>query len=68
MWGNLMIVAGTLAASTGGTILALGIDWGFSASLLVAVILIWAGFRIAVSARRALPVLAEGEAPSVPRA
>ena len=68
VWGNLMIVAGTLAASTGGTILALGIDWGFSASLLVAVILIWAGFRIAVSARRALPVLAEGEAPSVPRA
>ena len=62
VWGNLMIVAGTLAASTGGTILALGIDWGFSASLLVAVILIWAGFRIAVSARRALPVLAEGEA------
>lgn len=59
--GNVMIVAGTLAASTGGTILALGVDWGFSASLLVAVTLIWAGFRTAVSVRRSpvVPVAAE---------
>lgn len=58
--GNAVIVAGILAASTGGTILAFGFDWGFSASLLVAATLIWTGFRIAVSARRALPVSAEG--------
>lgn len=55
VWGNLAIVAGTLAASTGGTILALGLDWGFSASLLVAVTLIWAGYRIASGARRPPP-------------
>ena len=55
VWGNALIVAGTLVASTGGTILAFGIDWGFSGSLLVAATLIWAGFRVAVSARRALP-------------
>ena len=60
VWGNLVIVAGTLAASTGGTILAFGIDWGFSASLLAAATLIWAGFRIAVGARRALPASAGG--------
>lgn len=53
--GNIVIVAGTLAASTGGTILAFGIDWGFSASLLMAATLIWAGFRIAVGARRTTP-------------
>ena len=53
--GNVLIVAGTLVASTGGTILAFGIDWGFSGSLLVAATLIWAGFRVAVSARRSLP-------------
>ena len=53
--GNLAIVAGTLAASTGGTILALGLDWGFAVSLLVAVTLIWAGYRIASGARRTRP-------------
>ena len=65
--GNVVIVAGTLAASTGGTILAFGIDWGFSASLLAAATLIWAGFRIAVGARR-VPADREWEpAPSVSR-
>ena len=65
--GNVVIVAGTLAASTGGTILALGIDWGFSASLLAAATLIWTGFRIAVGARR-VPADREWEAaPSVSR-
>ena len=67
VWGNVLIVAGTLAASTGGTILALGIDWGFSGSLLVAAALIWAGYRVAVSARRTLPAPAEGRAHSVRR-
>ena len=52
VWGNLIIVAGTLVAATGGTILAFGIDWGFSASLLVSAALIWTGFRVAVGARR----------------
>lgn len=61
--GNLAIVAGTLAASTGGTILALGLDWGFAASLLVAVTLIWAGYRIASGARRRKPA-AEPVSPS----
>ncbi len=57
--GNVVIVAGTLAASTGGTILAFGIDWGFSASLLAAATLIWAGFRIASGARRPDPASRE---------
>ena len=52
--GNVTIVVGALVAATGGTVLALGFDWGFSASLLVAVTLIWVGFRVAVSARRAV--------------
>ena len=68
VWGNFMIVAGILAASTGGTILALGLDWGFSLSLLVAVTLIWTGYRIAVSARAAPVVSAEAEERSVRRA
>lgn len=65
--GNVIIAAGTLAASTGGTILAFGIDWGFSASLLAAAALIWTGFRVAVGARRVSPVAAGEMAPSVPR-
>ena len=60
VWGNVMIVAGTLAASTGGTILALGADVGFAVSLLVAVTLIWSGYRIAVSSR-AEPIVSAGE-------
>ena len=52
--GNLMIVAGTLAASAGGSILAVGIEWGFAGFLLAAAALIWGGFRVAVSARRQL--------------
>ena len=65
--GNVIVVAGTLAASTGGTVLALGVDWGFSASLLVAVTLIWTGYRVAVSARDA-PVVSAEEEPSAQRA
>ena len=67
VWGNLAIVAGTLAAATGGTILAQGADWGFAASLLVSVTLIWAGYRIASGARRASPATAEGGAQPVRR-
>ena len=49
--GNLSIVAGTLAASTGGTVLAFGYEWGFAGSLLTSVTLIWLGYRIAVGRR-----------------
>lgn len=51
--GNVAIVAGTLAASTGGTFLALGEAGGFAVSLLMAVSLIWLGFRVAAGARAA---------------
>ena len=68
VWGNLAIVAGTLAASGGGTLLALGLEWGFSASLLAAVTLIWLGFRIASGARagkRSPETVSEPADPSV---
>jgi len=55
VWGNVAIVAGTLAASTGGTFLALGEAGGFAVSLLMAVTLIWLGYRIASGARAAAP-------------
>ena len=53
VWGNLLIVAGTLAAAWGGTGLALGEASGFALSLLLAVTLIWAGYRVASGGRRA---------------
>ena len=53
VWGNASIVMGTLAAATGGTYLALGEAGGFAVSLLLAVTLIWVGYRIAAGARRA---------------
>ena len=46
VWGNVSIVAGTVAASTGGTSLALGEAGGFALSLLAAVSLIWLGYRV----------------------
>jgi hypothetical protein len=49
--GNLLIVAGTAAAASGGTGLALGEAGGFAVSLLAAATLIWAGFRVAQRAR-----------------
>ena len=52
VWGNLLIVAGTLAAASGGTGLALGEGSAFAISLLVAVSLIWAGYRVASGSRR----------------
>lgn len=51
VWGNGLIVAGTLAAATGGTVLALGEAGGFAVSLLIAVALIWLGYRIASGGR-----------------
>ncbi len=52
VWGNLLIVAGTLAAASGGTGLALGEGSAFALSLLAAVTLIWAGYRVASGGRR----------------
>jgi hypothetical protein len=53
VWGNLLIVGGTLAAASGGTGLALGESSAFAVSLLVAVTLIWAGYRVASGKRGA---------------
>lgn len=52
VWGNLLIVGGTLAAASGGTGLALGESSAFAVSLLVAVTLIWSGYRVASGKRR----------------
>jgi hypothetical protein len=51
VWGSLLIVAGTFAAAWGGTGLALGEAGGFALSLLFAVTLIWAGYRVAAGVR-----------------
>lgn len=59
VWGNALILSGTLAAAWGGTGLALGEAGGFALSLLLAVSFIWAGYRVA-SGRRA--VVPSGEA------
>lgn len=55
VWGNLLIVAGTFAAASGGTGLALGESSAFAVSLLVAVTLIWAGYRVASGRRQGTP-------------
>jgi hypothetical protein len=52
VWGNLLIVAGTFAAASGGTGLALGEESAFALSLLAAVTLIWAGYRVTSGGRR----------------
>jgi hypothetical protein len=53
VWGNLLILAGTLAAASGGTGLALGESSAFAVSLLAAVTLIWAGYKVASGSRSA---------------
>lgn len=55
VWGNLLIVGGTFAAASGGTGLALGEGGAFALSLLVAVTLIWAGYRVASGSRSRSP-------------
>lgn len=56
VWGNLLIVAGTLAASAGGTRLGfLDETTTFEASLMLAAALIWAGYRVTRGARGAPP-------------
>lgn len=55
VWGNLLIVAGTLAASTGGTQLGfLDETATFELSLMLAASLIWAGYRVTSRARAAV--------------
>lgn len=51
VWGNLLILAGTFAAASGGTGLAIGESSAFAVSLFLAVTLIWAGYRVASGAR-----------------
>jgi hypothetical protein len=60
VWGNVLIVGGTLTAASGGTGLALGETSAFALSLLAAVTLIWAGYRVASGGRRA--TVARGDA------
>lgn len=55
VWGNALILAGTLAAAWGGSGLALGEAGGFAVSLLAAVSLIWAGYRVASGRRTGRP-------------
>ncbi len=52
VWGNGLILVGTFAAASGGTFLALGDGANFAVSLLVAVTLIWFGYRMARGSRR----------------
>ena len=55
VWGNALILAGTLAAAWGGSGLALGEAGGFAVSLLLAVCFIWAGYRVASGRRSDSP-------------
>ena len=55
VWGNLLVLAGTLAAASGGTGLALGESSAFAVSLMAAVTLIWAGYKVASGSRRSSP-------------
>lgn len=51
--GNALIVAGTLAGSTGGSLLGfLGETAAFELSLLLTITLIWAGYRVTRRSRR----------------
>jgi uncharacterized membrane protein YfcA len=67
VWGNLLIVGGTLAAASGGTGLALGESSAFAVSLLVAVTLIWAGYRVASGGRGSSRRNEEGALSAQPR-
>lgn len=55
VWGNALILLGVIAAAWRGTGLALGDGGGFALSLLLAVSLIWAGYKVASSQRRSPP-------------
>jgi hypothetical protein len=66
VWGNLLILSGTLAAASGGTGLAVGEGSAFALSLLVAVTLIWAGYRVASGGRKGTDTPAESTLASQP--
>ena len=53
-YGNLLIVGGTLAPATGGSLTALGETGGFALSLLIGAVLLWLGYRVATSRRRTI--------------
>lgn len=55
VWGNALILLGVFAAAWRGTGLALGDGGGFAFSLLLAVSLIWAGYKVASGKRGAVP-------------
>lgn len=55
VWGNALILLGIAAAAWRGTGLALGDGGGFAFSLLLAVSLIWAGYKIASGKRNSRP-------------
>jgi hypothetical protein len=52
VWGNGLILVGTMSAASGGTALALGQAGLFAFSLLLAVSFIWAGYRVATGRSR----------------
>jgi len=58
VWGNALILGGTLAATWGGTGLAVGEGAAFAVSILLAAGLIWAGYRTASGARSRSPTQA----------
>ncbi|MGI9529684.1 MAG: hypothetical protein ACR2NG_08235 [Acidimicrobiia bacterium] len=51
-YGNLLIVAGTLAPAFGGSLTALGESVALSVSLAVGIVLLYSGYRLASSAGR----------------
>ncbi len=55
VWGNALILLGVFAAAWRGTGLALGDGGGFAFSLLLAVSLIWAGYKVASGKRHGPP-------------
>lgn len=50
--GNLLIVFGTLAAASGGSLTALGEAAGFAVALFIGAVLLWTGYRVAAGSRR----------------
>jgi hypothetical protein len=50
--GNLLIVLGTLAPASGGSLTALGEAAGFAVALLIGAVLLWTGYRVATGSRR----------------
>ena len=58
--GNLLIVLGTLAAASGGSLTALGEAAGFAVALFIGAVLLWTGYRVAAGSRRPIAEPASG--------